>query len=74
MSALLTGVHRAFPYSTLDPAELDEQIETMHKLVHMVSFNVSVQALTLLYQILDSKAQGLYYYFSTNSLDIYLAS
>eukprot|EP00088_Acartia_fossae_P043572 TRINITY_DN4592_c1_g1_i3.p1 TRINITY_DN4592_c1_g1~~TRINITY_DN4592_c1_g1_i3.p1 ORF type:complete len:956 (-),score=346.92 TRINITY_DN4592_c1_g1_i3:44-2911(-) len=55
MSALLTGVHRAFPYSTLDPAELDEQIETMHKLVHMVSFNVSVQALTLLYQILDSK-------------------
>ena len=30
-------------------------IETMHKLVHMVNFNTSVQALTLLFQILDSR-------------------
>jgi hypothetical protein len=27
----------------------------MHKLVHMVNFNTSVQALTLLFQILDSR-------------------
>jgi len=55
MSALLTGVNRAFPYSSLDPKQLDQQLETMHKLVHMVSFNISVQALTLLYQIMDSR-------------------
>ncbi|XP_023346478.1 CCAAT/enhancer-binding protein zeta [Eurytemora carolleeae] len=55
MSALLTGVNRAFPYSKLDPAQLDQQINTMHKLVHMVSFNISVQTLTLLYQIMDSR-------------------
>jgi len=55
MSALLTGVNRAFPYSALNPAQLDTHIETMHKLVHMVSFNISVQALTLLFQILDAR-------------------
>jgi len=55
MSALLTGVHRAFPYSSLDQETLDAQIETIHKLVHMVSFNISVQALILLFQILDSR-------------------
>ena len=27
----------------------------MHKLVHMVNFNTSVQALTLLFQILDAR-------------------
>jgi len=55
MSALLTGVNRAFPYSSLEPKQLDQQMETMHKLVHMVSFNISVQTLTLLYQIMDSR-------------------
>merc|ERR550532_1375185 len=30
-------------------------METMHKLVHLVSFNVSIQALTLLYQVMDSR-------------------
>ena len=53
MKALLTGVNRAFPYAVLDPAELDKQMETMHKLVHLVSFNISIQALTLLYQVRD---------------------
>ena len=51
MKALLTGVNRAFPYAVLDPTDLDKQMETMHKLVHLVSFNISIQALTLLYQV-----------------------
>jgi len=55
MKALLTGVNRAFPYAKLDPAELDQQLETMHKLVHLVSFNISIQALTLLYQVMDAR-------------------
>ena len=55
MKALLTGVNRAFPYARLEPGELDQQMETMHKLVHLVSFNVSIQALTLLYQVMDSR-------------------
>jgi len=55
MKALLTGVNRAFPFASLAPAELDAQLETMHKLVHMVSFNTAIQALTLLYQVMDSR-------------------
>merc|ERR1712106_234354 len=55
MKALLTGVNRAFPFASLEPAELDAQLETMHKLVHMVSFNTAIQALTLLYQVMDSR-------------------
>ena len=51
MKALLTGVNRAFPYAVLEPEELDKQMETVHKLVHLVSFNISIQALTLLYQV-----------------------
>ena len=55
MKALLTGVNRAFPYARLQPEELDQQMETIHKLVHLVSFNISIQALTLLYQVMDSR-------------------
>ena len=46
MKALLTGVNRAFPYARLEPGELDQQMETMHKLVHLVSFNVSIHPLS----------------------------
>ena len=51
MKALLTGVNRAFPFASLAAAELDSQLETMHRLVHLVSFNTAIQALTLLYQV-----------------------
>ena len=55
MKALLTGVNRAFPYASLASEELDTHLETMHKLVHLVKFNTSIQALTLLYQVMDSR-------------------
>ncbi len=55
MSALLTGVNRAFPYATMAKDKLEDQTQIMFKLVHMLSnFNASVQCLTLLYQIMDS--------------------
>jgi len=55
MSALLTGVNRAFPFATVQPENLDPQLETMYKLVHVVNFNIGIQALTLLYQVMDSR-------------------
>lgn len=55
MSALLTGVNRAFPFASIEGEQLDQQMETMHKLVHVVGFNTAIQALTLLYQVMDSK-------------------
>ena len=55
MKALLTGVNRAFPYASLAPGTLEEQLGTMHKLVHMVSFNTAIQALTLLHQVMEGR-------------------
>ncbi|KAG8200238.1 hypothetical protein JTE90_025014 [Oedothorax gibbosus] len=54
MSALLTGVARAYPYAKLKDNVIIEQLDAMYRLVHMVSFNISVQALMLIFQVLDS--------------------
>ncbi|KAJ0981057.1 hypothetical protein J5N97_009312 [Dioscorea zingiberensis] len=58
LSALLTGVNRAFPFVTSDEADdiLEVQMPILFKLVHAENFNVGVQALMLLYQI-SSKNQ-----------------
>ncbi|KAK8961620.1 hypothetical protein KSP40_PGU009186 [Platanthera guangdongensis] len=53
LSALLTGVNRAFPYVSSEEADdiLEVQTPIIFKLVHSENFNVGVQALMLLYQI-----------------------
>ncbi|KAJ3686788.1 hypothetical protein LUZ61_015952 [Rhynchospora tenuis] len=58
LSALLTGVNRAFPYVSSDEADdiVEVQTPTLFRLVHSANFNVGVQALMLLYQI-SSKNQ-----------------
>jgi len=54
MSALLTGVNRAFPYASMAKEKLEEQNQVMFRLVHLLSnFNSGVQALSLLYQVMD---------------------
>ena len=55
MSTILNGINRAFPYSKLDVSVLDENINTIYKLIHMVHFNLCVQAFQLLYSLLDAK-------------------
>jgi hypothetical protein len=77
LSALLTGVNRAFPYArnksarvkTLDAnggggdddddddadKAFDEQADLLFRVVHKASFNTTVQALTLLYQVLHGR-------------------
>ncbi|KAJ4837547.1 hypothetical protein Tsubulata_028098, partial [Turnera subulata] len=58
LSALLTGVNRAFPY--VESAEADDIIEVqtpmLFQLVHSKNFNVGIQSLTLLDKI-SSKNQ-----------------
>lgn len=54
MSALLSGVSRAYPYAKLKNNVITEQLDAMYRLVHMVNFNISVQALMLIFQVLDS--------------------
>lgn len=53
MSALLMGVNRAYPYAKLELNKISEHIDTIYKVVHLASFNVSLHALGLLYQVSD---------------------
>ncbi|GAB6023262.1 hypothetical protein CHUAL_008074 [Chamberlinius hualienensis] len=55
MTALLTGANRAFPFAKLDSATISEHIDSTYKIIPTMNFNIGVQALTLLYHILDSK-------------------
>ncbi|XP_050405033.1 CCAAT/enhancer-binding protein zeta [Patella vulgata] len=54
MCVLLTGVNRAYPYAKVDQSYISEQMNNLHKVVHMVNFNTGLQALMLLYQIMDA--------------------
>ena len=59
ISALLTGVNRAFPYlatkndnSQVSSSSLGSHVETMYRVVHMTTnFGTALQALTLLFQL-----------------------
>ncbi|KAI9829802.1 MAG: hypothetical protein M1826_005379 [Phylliscum demangeonii] len=55
ISAVLTGVHRAFPYSNSDGAIIQKHLDTLFKITHSSNFNTSVQALQLLQQLSASQ-------------------
>lgn len=55
LSALLSGVNRAFPYSAGGDEKVKEQLDTLFRVVHVVKFNTAVQALMLLFQAMDSE-------------------
>jgi len=59
MSVLLTGVTRAFPYSKLETNILEEHLQTFYKIIHFVNLNTSIQALMLIFNILDVNESGL---------------
>ncbi|CAM6017455.1 unnamed protein product [Sphagnum balticum] len=54
LSALLTGVNRAFPYVAADDVDviIEEHTPVLFRLVHSSNFNVAVQALMLLHQLM----------------------
>ncbi|CAG9465631.1 unnamed protein product [Pedinophyceae sp. YPF-701] len=57
LSAILTGLNRAFPYVAAEEVEpiLEEYSGAIYKMAHARSFNVGVQALTLLFQAMSSR-------------------
>ncbi|KAK1889536.1 CCAAT/enhancer-binding protein zeta [Dissostichus eleginoides] len=55
LSALLSGVNRAYPYAGSGDEKVKEQLDTLFKVVHLVKFNTAVQALMLLFQVMDSQ-------------------
>jgi ribosome biogenesis protein MAK21 len=59
MSVLLTGVTRAFPYSKLETNILEEHLQTFYKIIHFVNLNTSIQALMLIFNIIDVNQSGL---------------
>ena len=57
MSALLTGVKRAFPYTLSGAVEggpLEGHVDTLFKLVHIVRFGLGVQVLCILDQVVGT--------------------
>lgn len=48
---VLTGIHRAFPYSEKDSAAFEKHFDTMFRITHSSNFNTSLQALVLIQQI-----------------------
>ncbi|PVH74710.1 CBF-domain-containing protein [Cadophora sp. DSE1049] len=55
ISAVLTGVNRAFPFSKSDDGNLEKHMDTLFKITHSSNFNTSVQALMLIEQLATSK-------------------
>ncbi|MGH0126400.1 UNVERIFIED_CONTAM: hypothetical protein FKN15_030264 [Acipenser sinensis] len=55
LSALLSGVNRAYPYAKVGDEKIREQLDTLFKVVHVVNFNTALQALMLLFQVMDSQ-------------------
>ncbi|CAL8315024.1 unnamed protein product [Merluccius merluccius] len=55
LGALLTGVNRAYPYAAASDERVKEQLDTLFKVVHVAKLNTAVQALMLLFQVMDSQ-------------------
>lgn len=57
ISAVLTGVNRAFPFSQLDDNAFAKNLDTLYKVTHSSNFNTSVQALILIHQVAVAKEE-----------------
>ncbi|CAN3501578.1 ribosome biogenesis protein Mak21p [Diutina catenulata] len=64
-SALLTGLNRAFPYASLDQEIYDKHLDTLYKITHSSNFNTSVQALSLVHNIVSRQKLNSDRYFRT---------
>lgn len=55
ISAVLTGVNRAFPFSQVDDEMFQKHMDTLFHITHSGNFNTSIQALMLIFQVANSK-------------------
>lgn len=55
ISAVLTGVNRAFPFSQVDDEVFQKHMNTLFRITHSGNFNTSIQALMLIFQVANSK-------------------
>ncbi|KAM0793697.1 hypothetical protein ACM66B_001122 [Microbotryomycetes sp. NB124-2] len=57
VAAVLTGVNRAFPYAQIDDEAIKKRLDTLYRITHSGTFNVSIQALMLIYRVSESKKE-----------------
>ncbi|KAG0649840.1 Ribosome biogenesis NOC1 [Hyphodiscus hymeniophilus] len=55
ISAVLTGVNRAFPFSKNDDQTLEKHMDPLFRITHSSNFNTSIQALMLIEQLATTK-------------------
>lgn len=55
ISAVLTGVNRAFPFAGSNDASLDTHMDTLFRITHSSNFNTSIQALMLIQQLATTR-------------------
>ncbi|KAI9677086.1 MAG: hypothetical protein M1817_006925 [Caeruleum heppii] len=55
ISAVLTGVNRAFPFARTDDLSFEAHLNTLFKVTHSSNFNTSIQALLLIQQLTTTK-------------------
>lgn len=53
-SGVLTGVNRAYPFTSSDSERLSKHIDTLFRITHSSNFNTSIQALLLIQQLTSS--------------------
>jgi ribosome biogenesis protein MAK21 len=55
ISAILTGINRALPFAGMDNQALDKHMDTLFRITHEATFNVSIQALVLIQKVSESR-------------------
>lgn len=55
ISAVLTGVNRAYPFAEVNSEKFDKHMNTLFAITHTASFNTSVQVLMLIFQASASR-------------------
>jgi ribosome biogenesis protein MAK21 len=51
MAAILAGVRRALPFAKMDGVVIDKHMDTLFRITHSSTFNISIQALQLIFQV-----------------------
>ncbi|KAI1868708.1 uncharacterized protein JN550_006283 [Neoarthrinium moseri] len=55
VSAILTGINRAVPFSETDSSTLETHLDTLFRITHSSNFNTSIQALMLIQQMATTR-------------------
>ncbi|WVQ84509.1 hypothetical protein IAT38_006663 [Cryptococcus sp. DSM 104549] len=58
VAAVLTGINRALPFAKLDETMFTTYMDTLFKITHAGTFNTSIQALNLIFQVSKTESES----------------